>query len=356
MSGGSSHDRRQFKRMLSRLGEIPLPPVADPMKEASKKSVPRAIIELVVGIAFGMAAVFEMYPLEINGILCALGLIGISLGVREFTKESKPVIIKASWRVGAFLLYGMLIFFPLRRQYLREINLHLEFKDSPYFCWWRRQLITHDVAKCRDFLGELGIETPGRLPPFSIQSGAGGGGIATPPKLPIDRSTLTIGESDIRERAVATSTYINYVVELLVSKSLSDSDSVQDIANLGMVREGFASYFNSSFWSTASLINGFPPSNFLWEIRKATDSQFSDKIAAATLKTMVDDPAVRDRDLNIYILRAFMIGDSVVDNECGRWPQLKKVLTSNGISQDQIRKQDFKQSGVSTACIQAWKM
>jgi hypothetical protein len=342
MSGGSSHDRRKIRRLLADLGRVPVPPPIDTMNPPAKKSAPRAIAELVFGVVLTLAGITEMFPLVISMSLCVGGLILLYLGVREVTTESRR-LPKICWRVAAPSFYILLIAFPLTKQYQHEINLNLDFKDSPYFSWWRRQIITHDIAKMRDFLNDLEIETPTKLPPFGIQSKSGGYGAVTPPNLPLNRSELIIGELDVCDRPSATHSYVSYIIDIYPAKSFSETTLI--------IRIGFSEYFNSSFWNMKPITLIPPPVSIFLNLREELQAPFADRLAAATFRTVLDDPmSVKDD-----FIRALMIGDSIVDNECGKWPQIEKTLITNGYSKEQIKSKDFTQSSISWACTDTWR-
>ena len=363
MSGGNSHVRRKIRRLLVRFGKNPTSSqTAKTVKEElTKRPILSRVLE-VLGVALAVAGCAEVFPLAVSLLLYGLALTVLSAGIWEDTKGLKKKH-KIWSRAGLFGIYGFVIFFPLQNQYDKEINLRLDFKESPYFSWWRRQVITHDIAKFKKYLTDLRISVPREIPPLGIETGqnSGGFGLLTPPNLPLYRSTLTIGESHVSDRPAATGTYSGYVVERLQFKSFSNvpwpipKERLPEYMNSLLIGRGFTDYFNSSFWNENRIEFPSLPANLFWKLRANLGAPFADKLAASTLKTMVDEPnEVRDKDIDVYLIRALMIGDSIVDNGCGKWSQISNILVSSGISREQITSQRLTQSAVSSACTEAW--
>jgi hypothetical protein len=326
-----------------------------------KKSIPRAILELILAFVFTVVGASEMFPLKVNVLLYLSALALVWFGVKQAT-ESKTKRAKIGWPVVALLVSLLLIYFPLQRQYNREINLHIHFKESPDFFWWRRQIITHDIARMRDYFISLEIPVPEDLPAIGVQTGPNSGtcGQVTPPGLPLYRSEIVIGESSVKNRQTVTSCYSDYVVGSVMSKALAGipwpipPDRIGELGEQLMLSSGFSQYFVWSFWDAKTDTPGF--GIWFWDIRERLGSDYTDRLAAATLRATSDSPAEgRDDNVGLYLAAKIKIGESVVDNECSKWPQIESVLLKGGVDRVKLKGQDLTHSAVTTACIEQWK-
>lgn len=194
-------------------------------------------------------------------------------------------------------------------------------------------------------------------PPFGVFTGPGANelGSSTPPNLPLDRSTLLIGANRVKDRTAATRVYGDYLVGILSRQAVANSSSVQDLGYIGIFGDGISSYLNRSFWSGQSKDTEFPPFTILWTIRGELGNSFSDRLAAALLETIATDRSIKDTDMYVYLVRGFIVADSVVDNECSRWPQIQGILLKNGLGDSLNKAKEITPQPLSIACTQEWK-
>ena len=80
----------------------------------------------------------------------------------------------------------------------------------------------------------------------------------------------------------------------------------------------------------------------LWKIRDKLGSKFTDRMVAYALISMVDDPAEGletkfdyYRNFEIYFSRKLKVGDSVIDNESKKWPEIVGILKNDGVQVDE---------------------
>ena len=363
--GGNSHQRalrnkrpqfgsRGRSALIAEDSGTPHPP--DPAPPADH--IPEATIG-IIGLVLAVLGVADNFPLAINLIFYLLGLVAALYAVHLWLSSShRRLSVQAAAYGVALILYIGFISFPIWKQYQANINLNATFKSSPQFTWWRRQVITHDVARTRDFLVSLGIKVPTEIPPFAIQTGENSGdeGLVTPPNSPLYRSALVIGETKVSDRRTATSVYIAYVVQSRTEHTLAESQGIMDIANLGILDDGFTCYFNAGFWNQTLPGCLWPPTKALLALRKGLGSTLADNLAAAAFNSIADSSGeLRSNDFHVYFTRAIKIADSIVDNDCARWPEISHILISNGIPADIVTSSDLSAASVPTACVTAWK-
>jgi hypothetical protein len=360
----SAYDLQQQQRLQA----IPIPSVDSVPKDSKPMNTDKVkdIVIGLLGMVLGFVGASDTYPLYVNLFVYALALIGILYAVwRWKASKAHGVVHRAVILAVAFMVYSALIWYPVSKQYSRETNINVTFKESPAFTWWRRQLIQHDLAKFRDFLKALDIQVPDSIPPFGVATGrlAEGTYIATPPNLSLNRSELSIGESVVKDRLTVTGVYAGYVVARDLKNANADipqpitpnQNRIYEWGSTLMVGVGFSRYFNYSFWGKAPPDIGFPPLHLFWDLRKPIGAHFADRLAVATMKAINDNPAeVRDGNLNLYIVRALKIGEYTIESDCSSWPKIERYLEGY-IPADSMKAQDLSHSYVSEGCLQVWK-
>ena len=368
--GGNAH-RRAIEKLAHARTTISTPTedahpemcAAQPSTKSLNTDHFLAIISILVGVVLAFVGFVEVFPLYVNLAVYIAGIAIILYGLDRWEKTQEW---KARMKMGLLALilaiYCALLYFPVKKQYERENDARITFKDSPLFTEWRKQVIRHDISQFKSFLNELDIDTPSAVPPFGIQTGSSAGqiGSVTPAGLPVNRSELLIGESHIKERESATLVYSDYVMDKLAEKALRNipwpipNDRVTELALVSMATQGFARYFNFSFWGSQPDTAFFPPAEIMWEMRKEMGRSFSDRLAASAVRTIADDnETIKDNDLDIYLVHALMIGDSIIDNECERWPEIRSLLVRAGIPEEKVRR-PFAPPSMSNSCIQKW--
>jgi hypothetical protein len=224
--------------------------------------------------------------------------------------------------------------------------VQLDFKDSPFFTDQIKRRIRRDITENRDYLTRLGIRLPDQLPPVRVQTGpnAGRSGLYTPPALPNYRWEMVVGENSINDRGAPTEMYDSFVVGQLVfdPKVMAEfGNSVQGIAIPMMLSEAFTTYFNTSFWGQRP-VHGMPWTTQLWKIRDELGATFTDRMVAYALMSVYDSPKEGIetkfdpfKNLQLYLYRKLKVGDSVIDNESARWPEVVRILKADGFPTDE---------------------
>jgi hypothetical protein len=203
-----------------------------------------------------------------------------------------------------------------------------------------------DITRNQDYFVRLGIQVPKDLPPIRVQTGPNSGtnGIYAPESLPNYRWEMVIGENFVNDRTAATGMYGSFVIGQLVN----DPKILKQFAgNLGtfmqplLLWQSFSEYFNASFWNKRPAA-AFPWATQLWKIRDKLGSDFTDRMAAYTLMSIVDNPAEGQetnfdamKNFNIYFYRKLKVGDSVIDNESKRWAEIVQILKADGSYTDE---------------------
>jgi hypothetical protein len=321
----------------------------------------KVVLELVLGLGLSIAGISEMFPLHISLFLYLGAMVFIVIGLREAIKGLMSFPANLALYAAVIACYGYLISFPVVKQYKKEINLSLDFKEPANVSVFRKQLITYDIAKFRDFLSSLQIEVPTEVPPIAISTDVNDAkqtGSSTPPNLHNYRFELMIGRLVVLDRGAVTDTYSRYVFQQKWSKA---ARGIQVPAQFYILVNlvGIADYFNSSYWNKKSVTTLSLLTNYLWDLREHLGASFTDKLAAATVKTMVDASGeVIDADVTdvtTYSVRSLMIGDLIVEVNCNSWSQIAKVIEADGVPKSMINSQNFPHTSLHVGCSEAWK-
>ena len=284
----SAYDLQQRRRLRA----IPISSVESVPKGPKGMNTDR-VLTVVIGI-YGLVLVFvlsDSFPLIFKLAISVIGLSVLLLVLWKWERVISRQRLRWAVGVGAVIVYCTSLTFPITKQYQRETDINVTFKESPAFTWWRRQLIKHDPARFRDFLKELDIQVPDSLPPFGVSTGrlAQGTNIATPPNLSLNRSELSIGESVVKDRVTVTGVYAGYVVARNLQNANADipqpitpnQNRIYEWSSTLMVGIGFSRYFNYSFWRKAPPDIGFPPLHLFWNLRNPLGAHLSDRLAVA---------------------------------------------------------------------------
>jgi hypothetical protein len=300
-----------------------------------------------------------MFPFSLNLVIYAISMGALLVALYRHGKHMHWSGLKQ--RVSLLItgvVWGILLFFPISRQYQKEINITLSFKDSPYMTWWREQIITYDLSRMQKYLANNGVPVPSVLPPITVGTGkfANQVGSSTPPNLPINRGALEIGVAKLGDRQSVTFEYLSYVMQPESVRAFSAAHSMQDIGLFIMFSDGLVDYFNSSYWNQRSSPPGlYPPGEALWSIRAALGQTFADKLAAASVEVLATDSAdIKGAEINIEQARILMLADSLVESECDNWPKIRDILIGLGIPKNRIASQKFEVNAASAPCIEKW--
>ena len=338
------------------------PPVNQSPTPHQRRGIPTDVVQAllfsVLGIVFAVVGLVDIYPLWLNGIFYLLGLIAILWSVSRWEKVG-------DWGIGkkgpilliVVVLYVLLLSPPVYKQYEKETNINVTFKDSPAFTFGRRQIIRRDLTNVSQYLKDLGVPLPSSLPPLAVHAGSGGGcGETATPNLPLYRAELILSESGVKDREVVTSCYINYVV---MNLSLAHLSSANDIPFVTMVGMGLSDYLNTSYWDSKPW--GLY-SVELWDIRKSLGKDFADRLAGSMLQILSDNPSdTRTGTVALDFVILVAVGESVIDSDCSHWPSIKKAIgnlqTTQGgpLMTDEFRKRDLSNTHAPSACMDIWK-
>jgi hypothetical protein len=378
--GGSAPDRRKFRRALDRAlaaNRNAIPPEIVKVNPGTSDSAPPAvqsrsmakqlssaqvgsIFLTVFGVVLAVVGVQEMFPLTINlAVYLASTAILFWGGWRwekaaEWSKTRRLITL-----VPVFLLWIFFLSYPISRQYAKEVNIDLSFKDSPEMTWWREQVITWDLSRMQKYLSGLGLKVPSALPPISVVTGRFSNviGSTTPPDLPVKRGSLFIGASLLNDRSSATAEYVRYVLdendEMAIYRAFPD---IKSASSLNMMMFELPGYFNGSYWNRKPKVAIF--AGVLWAIRSRFGQAFADKLAAEIVQELAEDPADIYADNPIVAeIRSLMLADANVESECDSWPQIQDILINSGIkgaSKETIASQKFPNLPEPIVCTEKW--
>jgi hypothetical protein len=252
-----------------------------------------------------------------------------------------------SGRIAAVVGYGLYFAFfgfASNKQYEKENHIDLVFQDSASLSAWRKLVISHDLAQMRAYLLSLHIRPPVAIPTIGIQESNGcGAGENNAISKPIFRSTIKISSGCICNRRLITGFYVDDTFESLRVFKSTDFQSPWDFVRFDVIRGGFESYFNWSFWDEAPS-PGKPGSargmvgraDILWKIRETFGQGFTDELVAySALATIADPQEGFDQDTGIYLARKLKIGASVKDDGT-KWPKILQILKEAGVPIEKI--------------------
>jgi len=305
------------------------------------------IIAIIISVVLAFVGFTKVFPLWLNMLVYLLALAFGLWGGWRWETAYKWSRSKKLWvSVLVILAYCVVMLIPIKRQYERETSTRVTFKDSQHLTWVRRRIITYDLAKFREFLNDLGIPVVEEVPPILVANS--GLGMGFPKGLALYRADLSIGKDLITDRRAVTEIYANYMMEVvLVGKAAIRTHYIGDVALVQLYGDGFAQYFVQSYWGGQLPKRSWLTAQIFWHMRDKLGAKFTDKLAAATLNTIADDPAAKARDMDAYLVRAIMIGDSVVESQCDRWSDIRTSLVESGIRDSVISSQDLSNASIS---------
>jgi hypothetical protein len=186
-------------------------------------------------------------------------------------------------RIGIWSVSMMVVFAALapalKRQYEREYDSGIQFKESPEIDWWYSFLIRRDCTKMRDYLHELKIPIPEGIPPIGVQHGQAASEkyeLSADPNVPVYRREILISERDALEGNIRafTDRYADYVMLIdLMMKELKQHGPKQhgpantQSVNLFYAESAFGPYFNWSFWGENKGSSVSAWSDYFWNLK-----------------------------------------------------------------------------------------
>jgi hypothetical protein len=284
-----------------------------------------AVVVPILGLVLAFVSVTEMFPIYVNVAVYVLGLVGIEVGVWKWERAvSWAVVYRLLALASVALLYGGLLALPVMKQYSRENDMRLVFKDDAVFTWWRRWVIQQQYIKMRQYFVDLGVPVPKELPPIDVgENGADTVGF----RDPAYRGNIGINrEAIIRaDKEGITRPYANYVIDKIVLPQ--PPVSVDEKAMRQFIMSGtFAEYFQASYWGRNNNLADW--ARQLWQIRDRMGQRFSDKLVAYTLLSVIDSEGEgQDRRSDAYFCNHLRIGYSVLSDDDKKWQDILHTMT-----------------------------
>jgi len=325
-------EKRIVETVVQRLTE------RTPEIKSSKPLTTDRVLVIVPGLlsfALTIVGIREVYPFWLNLTFYLAALVGIILAVWQWERNSSWRWPKKLRRVTAYAaVYLAIVAFPVWNQYEREISIRISFKDSPSLTWYRKQRVMHDISAFKKFLTDLDINVGSEIPPITT---GGGRGFHTPADKPVYRGELMVPNDQIKDPMAVTTTYGTYAIDKFFEHSeIARSTNVHDYLIAVQVGHGLNQYLNWSFWSRMGPMPD-PYAAIFWHIRSTLGSDFTDRLAASTLKVTADSPQEGfDPRLSIEIWRKVKIADSIVESNASRWPQILTILKNEGQPVDML--------------------
>jgi len=233
------------------------------------------------------------------------------------------------------------------------------FKDSSLFTQERRNRITQEISSFATYLESLGIPIPENIPPIGIDtSNPKGDGWSfnseADSKYYYDKFMLGQGAVDRKQKI--TEAFCMFVLGRFVYKKLPppairQSETPEEFWNAMHTPERMensyrwmatvilAQYLNHSYWNQSFAKNQTPVcpdqgdgmSYYFWEIREHYGREFTDKLAAFTLRAVVDKPYTDTKQhYREFFYERLKMADSVIDNENAKMPTIDAILKKCG--------------------------
>jgi hypothetical protein len=237
-----------------------------------------------------------------------------------------------------------------------ERQIELIFKDSPLFTKERRSTISGDINRVATYLGALGLPIPTDIPPIGVDTTnpkAVGWSFNEQRNNKYYYNTFTLSKRALDDRHKITEAFTNFVVGQFIytppipleipdlgnqtPQQFYDSTHTpeqMDRSYRWMASVPLTQYLNHSYWDQAFAKNQQPvcpdqgdgTAFYFWKIRSRFGKEFTDKLAAFTLRAVADKPytdsAQRYRQ---YFYERLRMADSVIDNENAKFPAIEAI-------------------------------
>lgn len=232
--------------------------------------------------------------------------------------------------------------YPRHAAYAKH-PLHIIFKDSPIFTPQVKTQIVDLMEDFSGYLAHLDIPVPDDMPPISIASATPQGQvIAEGFQGPYYRSNITLNKS-----ALIDPKEITYVTAIQVIDRIVGTPPYYSGNPLYAMSSGrfLCIYFKWSYWNDKGNEHD-RWANAFWEIRQKYGQEFADRLAAFTLRSIMDGPKetpppLGRSDMSMidrYIYKNVLVAESVVDNEKQKLGDIRNIfmkhellITDNGI-------------------------
>jgi hypothetical protein len=300
-------------------------------------------VAFVMGLIAWVLPNQEWAPLFVNIPLGAISLIASGKVVwkweetRLWTRTRKIIILC----VSLLILAGALV--PgLQKQYEREFDSGVRFKEAPEFDWFYEFEIRREITKMHDYFRYLEIPVPEKLPPIGVKHGSGSSSryeVSCSPDEPMYRQNILIGERDALEHNIRafTDRYADYVMlcdmrGMLNWHPTNKAETVKDSLRFDVL-SALGPYFNWSFWDTKDGRSYSPWSQYLWNIRERFGKKYTDALVANTVQTLIDNPNEGDDDnLDAYFCYHLKTAFKDIDNGARQWSDVVASMDSTRLT------------------------
>jgi hypothetical protein len=243
-------------------------------------------------------------------------------------------------------------------------RLNLMFKDSPLLTLKRRQVITKDMNGFAAYLKQLGISIPNDIPPIGVDTvnpKATGWSLNSQGDSKYYYNNFTLQQGMLDDRQKVTEAFCNFVIGRFIYKPLptipnldkitpqefwdaTHTPEQMDHSYRWMASVTLTQYLNHSYWGLPFAENQQPvcpdqgtglAGEYFWRIRKHLGKDFTDKLAAFTVRAVVDKPYTdSNQHYKQYFHERLKMADSVIDNENSKMPAIDAILKDCGWLQD----------------------
>ena len=211
-------------------------------------------------------------------------------------------------------------------------DLKLLFQDSPMLTDVVRKQITRDISAFREYLLRLGIPASGEFPTIGVGTGSRSAQLHLLQQKPTYRSDAKITEGWLTDRRVITAQYADYAIAAALEQRAEGHPTVSTLQDT-IATSALSRYYNWSFWNRKPEAETGYWSIQLWEIRDTFGKEFTDKLAAFALRSMLDDPDEgADANFDVYFYRKLQIADSVIDNNAEKMGQITAIIEKLSIN------------------------
>jgi hypothetical protein len=237
--------------------------------------------------------------------------------------------------------------------------LRLMFKDSPLFTTERRDRITKDVSGFAAYLEGLGIPVPKDIPPIGVDTKdpkASAWSFNDQSSTKYYYNKFMLGPSTLDDRQKITEAFGTFVIGRFLYKPppavpIEENQTPQqfydalhtpeqmDYAYRWMASVAMTQYLNHSYWNRPFDKNQQPVcpdqgdgmAYYFWKARLSLGKQFTDKLAAFTLRAVIDKPYTdSSQHYRQYFYERLTMADSVIDNESAKMPSFDAILKDCG--------------------------
>jgi hypothetical protein len=263
--------------------------------------------------------------IDIVGFLIALA----GFGYENLDLPHSKAVGIASWFLCLLVAVRVAVIWSKNR-------INITFKHSSDITWWRRQVITHDIAGMHKYFASLEIPVPETIPPLTVHEE--GQAIFTPPHM--YRGELRIPRPQITNRKVVTHIYAVHVMlsafpDPTKSPAFWDSlpASADQLHQITFFSAELREYLHASYWNSFEA-DGFAGTAalILWKIREAFGRRFGDRLASKVFLVAVDSLAeISNPDMNVSFAKKLKIANGILEAYQQSWPKIQKILDDNRV-------------------------